>query len=178
MNNLLQLNKRGVSLMIGYVILIAIAIALSTAVFFFLKLYLPSEKPQCYENIDLVIDESNCSIINFDPISGLGAAANIYIAFSNRGLFSLDAAYIKFGEVDRTFRTILHDPERDLLSSNCNGQSPNLRPGAQFCKPFTYSSTVSSSKVYEVSVEPLIWIDNKPVLCPESIVKKRIGCSP
>lgn len=158
--------------MIGYVILIAIAVALSAAVFFFLKLYLPSEKPKCYENIDIVIDGATCSIINGGP------TANLNINFSNRGLFSLYAAYIKFGEVGRTFRTILNDPpDQELLKSSCNSQRPDLKPGEQFCKIFSYSGTVSSTVVYEVSVEPLIYIDNKPVLCPDSITKKRITCT-
>ena len=163
--------------MIGYVILIAIAIALSTAVFFYLKLYLPSEKPKCYENIDLVIDDVFCDLGPVPPGGGNPAGATVYVNFSNRGLFSLDAAYIKFGEVDRTFRTILNDPpDRDLLKSECNSQDPELKPGAQFCKDFPYSTTVSPTTVYEVSVEPLIWIENKPVLCPDSIVRKRVGC--
>ena len=56
MNNLSHLDRKGVSIMIGYVLLISIAVALSTAVFFYLKLYLPDEKPDCYQDINLVIE--------------------------------------------------------------------------------------------------------------------------
>ncbi len=171
MNSSLRLNRKGVSLMIGYVILIAIAIALSAAVFFYLKLYLPSEKPKCYENIDLIIEKAMCT-----PLSGGGA--QIFVNFTNRGLFSLNAAYIKFGESSRTFRTILNDPpDGNFLASDCNSLDPKLKPGDYFCETFIYNVQVTPSTVYELSVEPLLWIDNTPVLCPESIVTKRIVCA-
>lgn len=163
--------------MIGYVILIAIAIALSSAVFFYLKLYLPPDKPKCYENIDLTIDSIACVSGPTPPGGGNPASALVLVNFSNKGLFSLDAAYIKFGEDDRTFRTILNDPpDLELMRSNCNAQDPELKPGALFCNSYNYSSPVSLTTIYELSVEPLIWIDNNPVLCPESIVRERVFC--
>ena len=156
--------------MMGYVILIAIAVALATAVFFFLKLYLPSERPTCYEDIDLVIDNVTCNIQ-----SG-GTMSNVHIEFSNRGLFNISAAYIKIGDAGRVFRTLLNDPAIDtLISFDCNNPSPTLGPGSRFCKAYTYNSAPTTMQ--EVSVEPLIWIDNQPVLCPESIVTKRIYCT-
>src|SRR3989338_1085874 len=125
MNNLLRLNKRGVSLMIGYVILIAVAIGLSTAVFFYLKLYLPPDKPKCYENIDLVVEDVSCA-----PLGCGQGGAQIFVNFTNRGLFNLNAAYIKFGESGRTFKTILNDPpDDDFLASDCNSLDPKLKPG-------------------------------------------------
>ncbi len=169
MNNSLRLNKKGVSLMIGYVILIAGAIGLSTAVFFYLKLYLPSEQPKCYENIELSFENVTCQT--------LGGGARIFVNFTNRGLFNVNAAYIKFGEADRTVRTILNNPERDFLLSECNNFNNQLKPTEYFCKTFNYDSVVTDGKVYELSVEPLMWIDNTPVLCPESIVTKRVLCA-
>ena len=170
MSNLSRLNDRGVSLMIGYVILIAIAIGLSTAVFFYLKLYLPPDKPKCYENVDLVIENVTCTTV----VGG----AQIFVNFTNRGLFSLDAAYIKFGESGRTFKTILNDPpDQNFLASDCNNLDPKLKPGDYFCNTFTYGVQVTPSTVYELSVEPLLWIDNTPVLCPDSIVTKRVACA-
>ncbi len=156
--------------MIGYVILIAGAIGLSTAVFFYLKLYLPSEQPKCYEDIDLVFENVTCSIVS--------GGARIFVNFANRGLFNVQAAYIKFGEAERTVRAILNDPpEQNFLSSDCNNLTTQLNPGAYFCKTFDYNVQVVADKVYELSVEPLIWINNAPVLCPESIVAKRIACT-
>ena len=48
---LLRLDKRGVSIMIGYVLLVVIAIGLSIAVYAYLKNYLPREKAECPQDI-------------------------------------------------------------------------------------------------------------------------------
>ncbi len=165
---MLRLNKSAESVMIGYVVLIAIAIALSTGVFIYLKLYLPSDKPECYQDIDLVIDSATCTV-------GQGIS-NVNIEFTNKGLFSIDSAYIKIGDADRIFRTTLNDPDADRMSSSCNnlGSDINLKPGAKFCKTYVYSS--APTEIQEISVEPLLWIENIPVLCPEAIVRKKINC--
>jgi len=165
---MLQFNKRAESVMIGYVILIAIAVALSTGVFFYLKLYLPPEKIECYQDIDLVIDSVSCSIVS----QGI---SNINIEFTNKGLFNIDAAYIKIGDVDRIFKTTLNDPENDRMISSCNQFDLILKPGEKFCE--TYSYAVAPTVMQEITVEPLLWIENTPVLCPNSIVKKKITCS-
>jgi len=167
MNNLSQLNRKGVSIMVGYVLLISIAVALATAVFFYLKLYLPDDKQDCYEDIYLVIDQVSCV-----KDSG-GTFSTVYINFSNKGLFSVDGAFIKIGDFDRILRQTLNDPETGLMS-NCNNNA-SLRPGAMFCGSYRYNSAPVGKQ--EISVQPLIWIKNEPVICPESIVSKDILCT-
>ncbi|MGV8142611.1 MAG: hypothetical protein ACP5NS_03170 [Candidatus Pacearchaeota archaeon] len=168
-----QLNKHAESLMVGYVILIAIAIALSTGVFFYLKLYLPADKPECAQDIDLVIDSITC---NHVAVSGGNPSTSIVdIKFTNKGLFNVDSAYIKIGDSERVFKTTLNDPDADRLISACNNFEIALKPGAQFCKTYTYASAPTA--LQEVTVEPLIWIDDIPTLCPKSIVTRRIYCT-
>src|SRR3989344_3866131 len=116
MNNLSQLNKRGVSIMVGYVLLISIAVALSTAVFFYLKLYLPSDKQECYQDIKLIIDSVSCKV----NVVGSSGSSTVNINFTNKGLFNIPGVYIKIGEPDRIFKEPLNKPE-DPLSSTCNG---------------------------------------------------------
>ncbi len=164
-----RLNKSAESTMIGYVVLIAIAVALSTGVFIYLKLYLPSDKPECYQDIDLIIDSATC---NTDSPGRL----NVNIEFTNKGLFSVDSAYIKIGDADRVFKTILNNPELEKMISSCNNNELNLKPGAKFCKTYAYAYSNSPIPVQEISVEPLLWIENVPVLCPEAIVTKKINC--
>ena len=159
-SNLLQLNKRAESLMVGYVILIAIAIALSSAVFFYLKLYLPRDKPECSQDIDLVIDSLNCSYV--DVSGGSPTTSVVDIRLTNKGLFSVDSAYIKIGDSDRVFKTTLNNPDADRMVSSCNNFDIVLKPGEQFCKTYTYSAVPNS--LQEVTVEPVMWIDNVPTL--------------
>lgn len=159
--------------MVGYVILIAIAVALSTGVFFYLKLYLPEDKPECAQDIDLIIDSLNCSYLQI--AGGSPTTSIVDIKFTNKGLFNVDSAYIKIGDLDRVFKTTLNNPDEDRMISSCNNFDIALKPGAQFCKIYTYPFTPNVPQ--EVTVEPLIWIDNIPTLCPKSIVSKKIYCS-
>ncbi len=172
-SNLSQLNRRAESLMIGYVILIAIAVALSTGVFFYLKLYLPQDTPECSQDIDLIIDSLVCSHV--DVSGGNPVTSTVDIKFTNKGLFSVDSAYIKIGDADRVFKTTLNDPEKDRLVSPCNEFDIMLKPGKQFCKVYTYASAPTT--LQEVTIEPLVWIDDIPTLCPKSIVTRRIYCT-
>ena len=169
--NLLLRDKKGVSLMIGYVLLIAMAVALSVGVFFYLKLHLPSQEPKCYEDVDLTIDELRC-------VRSTGSNYDVYINISNRGLFSVDSAYIKIGDVDRVFKNTLKDPQ--ILTFWLEGSNKcifgnELKPGQKFCGKYSYSPTPST--VQEITVEPLLYIDKQPVLCPGNIIKKTVVCT-
>lgn len=168
--NLLPLNKKGVSIMVGYVLLIAIAVSLSTAVFFYLKLYLPDERPECNVDIKLTIDSVSCKWNQpIDPNS-----VNIRLDVTNRGLFKIEGAYVKIGDYDRAYRDDLNPSL--ALASLCNGGSPVLNPGEKYCEVLPYN--LVPIKVQEISVQPIVWIDNKPILCPDAIASKTITCIP
>ncbi|MDP4039461.1 MAG: hypothetical protein Q8P57_02690 [Candidatus Pacearchaeota archaeon] len=162
------MNKLGVSLMIGYVLLVALAIGLSIGVYFYLQNYLPSEQPSCEKNTQLGIDGAYCKIT--------GSTAEIGINLTNRGFFTIDRALIKIGDADRIFRTTLQG-ESDLLASLCGNAEQGLEPAEDFCGVFSFLDYDSLITNYEISAEPLVYIDGSPVLCPEGIAKKTITCN-
>ena len=154
--------------MVGYVLLIAIAIALATAVFFYLKLYLPNETSQCDSNIKLTIDEVNCKLSS--------TQSTIEINISNRGFFKVEGAYIKIGEFDRTYRQNLNDFEDGFSLSECNRDATSiLNPNEKFCRTYHLDSRLTADQ--EISVQPVVWINNKPVLCSNAVVSKRLDCT-
>jgi len=68
----------------------------------------------------------------------------------------------------------MHFPPHKLhISSPCNNGELELKPGDSFCGSFSYTGGAGER---EISVEPLLWVENKPVLCSKSIVKKNIVC--
>jgi len=153
--------------MIGYVLLVGLAISLSAIVFIYLKLYLPSEKPQCYDDVELSIDEVVCE-------SATPSGNAVRVTLTNRGLFSIDGAYIRVGEVGRLNKTLVNNPNTDRLFP-CNGVGIELKPGETYCESFGYSGSTGE---IEVNVEPFVFIENKPVLCSKGIVSKTFDCSP
>ena len=168
--NLSQLNRKAVSLMVGYVLLIAIAVALSTAVFFYLKLYLPDERPECDTDIKLTIDYASCVI----DVANASTSSIVNINVTNRGLFKVEGAYIKIGDVGREFKEDLNPTLS--LTSNCNNLESVLNPGKIFCGTYSYNAIPTVPQ--EISVQPVIWVNNEPVLCSEAVATRRVVCLP
>lgn len=154
--------------MVGYVLLIALAVGLSVGVFFYLKLYLPSEKPKCPDDIAITIDDVGCK--------NTGSFAYVDMNLTNRGLFTIDTAFIKIGDEERVFRTTINDVN-DRLASDCNHQNIGLKPEDKYCKRLNYNYNAPLISVQEINVEPLIYIDNLPVLCTNAAAKKKVICT-
>ena len=157
MRNLFQKDKRGISLMIGYVLLIVIGVSLSIGVFVYLKLYLPKDQPACHEDVSLIINEVTC------------ASGQINITVSNRGLFNVGGIQIRIGDSKRLFRQLINEDEGFIFKGDSDG---TLSPGESWKNNYTYSEL----GLKDIEIEPLQYIDNFPVLCEKSIAKQTVSC--
>lgn len=79
-------NKKGVSEVVGYILLISIAVAMSVIVYAWLKSYVPKEPLECPTDTSLMIKEINCS-------EGI-----LTMALRNNGKFSVYAYTIKYSK--------------------------------------------------------------------------------
>jgi hypothetical protein len=150
-----MINRKGVSIMIGYVLLIVIVIGLSVLVFAFLQLYLPSEKPKCPGDISLIIE----------PVCSPG---NINIFYTNKGLFSVDGALVRVGEVGRLAKDLINE---DNVFTFLEG---SIEPGKTWTQDYDYD--YSEPELKELEIEPVMFIDNEAVLCDGAIVSRIIEC--
>jgi FlaG/FlaF family flagellin (archaellin) len=81
---LLQVNKKGVSVVIGYVLLIAISIVMSVLVYQWLKTYVPTETLECPEDTSVFIKEASYDCI----------AKTLTVTLQNNGKFSVGGFFI------------------------------------------------------------------------------------
>ena len=81
----MNMHKRGISEIISYVLLILVAITMGMLVYGFLKLYVPKEKPECKDGINLIIESAQCK----HETNGIN---NLSVVLRNRGLFKVDKA--------------------------------------------------------------------------------------
>ena len=72
---MIPMKKKGVSLMVAYVLLVVIAISLSALVYIFLKSYLPTDKVECPSDLSLIIEGARC----------IDNKNNLTINISNKG---------------------------------------------------------------------------------------------
>jgi hypothetical protein len=79
-----RMNKRGLSVIIGYVLLIVISIVMSIIVFAWLKTYVPSDSLQCSDGTSLLIQDVsyNCT------------SMTLTATLVNNGKFSIDGYFI------------------------------------------------------------------------------------
>ncbi len=154
--DLLLLDKKGVSLMVGYVLLIVIALALATMVFAYLKIYLPKDEPECYKEISISIDSVVCS------------EGKIKVNVTNRGLFSIDGLVIRAGDKERVFKETL------------GGESiifpDGLKPSERFESPVYVFSQANAERLFEIEGQAVVYLDNRQVFCPESVVRQDFRC--
>ncbi|VVB79246.1 Uncharacterised protein [uncultured archaeon] len=79
--------KKGVSEVVGYILLISIAVAMSVIVYAWLKSYVPKEPLECPGDISLMIKDINCT-----------ADGIIDMTLRNNGKFSIYAYTIKYAK--------------------------------------------------------------------------------
>lgn len=163
MRGLLLKDKKGLSAMVGYVLLIVIGISLAALVYAFLKVYVPSDKPVCPDNVALSIEEFSC----FN-----GA---VKIKLNNRGLFNVDGAYIRIGEEGRVFRQLLN--EKDVHFTDWASEE-GLPPGEFWPKngraaSFPYNKMGANI----LEVEPAMYVDNEWTLCGNAVITQAIECT-
>lgn len=167
--DLLLQDKRGVSPIIGYVLLIGLALGLAGGVYTYLANYVPSTNEQCSTDVQLVIQQVECS------------NQKVNITLVNRGLFSVDGVYVRVGEEGRLAKEDLTDctPLKcNLYFINYNAAlyQNGLAPGQSVSYEESYSGTGES----EVEVQPLIFAagnERKEILCTKSVIKQVIQCT-
>ena len=169
-------NKKGISIMVSYVLLVVIAVSLSTLLYAFLKLYVPKEKPECKDGINIAIQDVQC------------ISKTLTVTLQNRGRFKISAVYIRIGNASREFRQWINDP---IKTKNYEGfyplnetLGPGLFPGEtkKFPKTglFPVNSTVVSNGQYTIEVQPAVYTGKAATpedlaLCPA--ITQTINCT-
>ena len=149
-------NKKGVSLMVAYVLLIVIAVGLSVAAYNYLKLYIPSERPDCQADVSLSIEVVTCQ------------GGNLKVALTNRGLFNADGAFIRLGKPGRTVRQLLNNDNTIFIQPLSPGETSDL-----FL--FRPSETIPGGN-FILEVQPAVLSDRILTPCA-SIISQDIVCT-
>ncbi len=153
-------NKKALSEVVGYTILIVIAISLSVLVYAFLRNYIPKEAPTCEEDLNLIVQNYACK----------GNMLNLTLL--NKGLFKADAVYLRFGNSSQKIKDQINKDNFLLYGSD---NRPGLNP--QESSSSTYVIPPANSLTnYELELEPAVIINKKIVVCEKSIITQPIRC--
>ena len=170
-----MLNKKGVSVMVAYVMLIVIAVGLSVGVFNFLRLYVPKEKVECPSDISLIVQSTTCVVEAGDRIV-------LDVTIKNKGLFSVPSAYIRLAPEKRKIREWIN--KGDDFYYDKDDKKKGLPPGKEWVfnrdegtELITRSVGIDSEGKYTLEVQPAIYSIDGPIACEKSVITQPITCS-
>jgi hypothetical protein len=171
-------DKKGVSEIIGYILLISIAIALSIIVYAWLKSYVPNEKIACPDDVSVMIKDyvMNCQ-------SGV-----LELNLKNNGKFNIAGYYLRASDLE-TAEVATKDLSEKIISGGeawKNIVVPEKTEGIEKKNNFEINEelTQSFSTESEIKFIELIPVRNqdyenkwKTVSCTNSKIKQKILCS-
>ncbi len=110
-------NKHAVSIMIGYVLLVSIAMIIGAVTYAWMKTYVPADKVECAEGVSLYIKNINCT--------KYGGDIYLDVTLKNSGRFSIAGYYAYISETEDEKATI---DLSDYLREDSQGKSaPGVR---------------------------------------------------
>jgi len=166
------MQKRGVSEVISYTLLIFIAVSLSIIAFAFLKLYVPKDRPECKEGISLIIEQATCIINMTDDTKSI-----LDVTLQNTGTFKADKAYVRISNIGEKFKNDINSSFGENPHPLLTGIEEGLNPGMSFRLSLIFpdSTTISRSedKQYILEIQPAHLTEKKDInslaLCPPII---------
>ena len=107
-------DKKALSVMIGYILLITFGIVLSVIVYAYLKTYVPKEFLKCPEGVSIFIEEVNCSD------NATTSNRDINLTMENNGKFNLAGYFIHAtNSSDQEVATI--DLSQEIIQDSTDG---------------------------------------------------------
>ncbi len=157
-------NKKALSEIVSYAILIVITISLSIGVYAFLKVYIPKQTTECQADINLIVQDYSCSF----------AKKELNITLLNKGLFKADAAYVRLGNVGQKVKPQINKNDFLLFGP---GNTPGLNPGdSSFSSYIISSGIIPSAGTYELEVQPVVIQNKQLVPCSKGIITQSVEC--
>jgi hypothetical protein len=95
-------SKKGISIMIGYVLLISAAVFMSFIVYQWMKSYIPKDTPECPDEVSILVTRAEC-------VQGEDGINKIEVEIENNGLFSIRGYVIngktEYGDIVSLYST-------------------------------------------------------------------------
>lgn len=166
-------NKRAVSIMIGYILLVIIAVILSVVVYQWIKSYTPKEGLKCPDDVSIFLKNYSCNSGSLD------------ITVKNNGKFSIAGYFIRVSNSSGK-KTATIDISSKLLEGgvtsgssvvfNTEGEN-SLEPGEETTQRY---SLAEIGTIYLLEITPVRYQEEENkmrfVSCGEEKIKEEIEC--
>jgi len=171
-NRVMPHSKKGISIMIGYVLLISSAVFMGAIVYHWMSTYVPKEVLECDDGVSLSIEDFSCSVTELN------------LLLKNNGRFNIDGYFIR-----ATNASLQETATIDISEYNSLGKDNGavLFQGGSVLKPnnktnyIFYLNTYPFNQINLVEIVPIQIqvIGNKKRLvgCSEAKIQETINCA-
>jgi len=154
-------NKKAVSLIVAYVLLIVIAMALSVIVYNWLRWYMqPGTETECPEELSLIIKDYNYSCYY----------NSLNITVKNKGLFVIDGYIVR----------VNNKPDSKIGVYKLDEQEIELEPGDEINEAYYTNETMDGDLITGyldfVEIQPYLFEKGNKIFCKQ-IAKQTLECA-
>jgi len=173
-------NKRGLSEIIGYVLLISMTMILSVIIYQWIKTYIPKESIECDDGVSIFVQN-----YSYDCTERNSDSQILNLTVKNSGRFDI-AGYFIHATTERGQKLAV----KDLSNNTANGKggAVNYWDGGNNLNPLSPSSTrkdsfnlTSIGQIYSVQLVPLRYQEiggkNRPVSCTNGKITQEVKCT-
>jgi len=177
-------NKKALSVMVGYILLITFGIVLSIIVYTYLKTYLPKEFPKCPEGVSLFIEELNCTQ------NSTSENFELNLTLKNNGKFNLAGYFIhatnessqEIATIDLSQKVVQKTPVPAIVGNSViftkTSEDVNfLKPNNQVTHYFiNITQNLSQIEIIPIRYETKT-ANSKLASCGDAIILEKVACS-
>ncbi len=158
-------DKRAISEMVAYVILISIALGLAVGVYSYWSVLVNIAKSplDCKEGTSVSLENYSC-----DDVLQI-----ITLKIKNTGRFDVDGIIAKFGEDPNKEPVSVFDPFPIIGAPG--HFSFDLKTGESKEAKFKRSNSFSSDYIKVVEIQPFVIMDKRKVVCTNSVIKEPLS---
>jgi hypothetical protein len=173
-------NKKAISVMVGYILLVTLGMVMAVMVYGYLKTYVPSDPLDCPPGTSLMLKEQNC------------ANYQLNLTIKNNGKFNIEGMMI-MASTSPGQEIATHDLTQYLNNQTGDGvnavnnlgnyilysheENENMKPNDEKFYVFNLNDTFT---YYNVEIIPIRFQDEKStkryVLCSEGKLKEELNC--
>jgi len=169
-----QKNKKAVSIMIGYVLLVTFAVIIGVIVYQWMKTYVPTDLLECPEGVSVFVKDVVCENIG-------GGNFKMNLILKNNGRFDIAGYFIHAtNDSNQTLATV--DLSKYLVGGIKMGSAILFVPSKNAVEPNNekFSAFNLTNQIYSIEITPIRFqvMENKKrlVSCGGSKIRELINC--
>lgn len=169
------MNKKAISNLVAYVILISIVVTMASVTYSVIKTYVPHDSLECPSDVAIFVKDYNCS------------TSELTLVLKNSGKFSI-GGYLVYVTNDSGAELATRDISSKITSGETpmmptgiklGGEGNSFAPNDEEIHVFDVSSI--SPRIYSIEIVPMRWQEegrkNLLITCVNSKMRKTLECT-